>query len=113
MTPPTLFRFRYLLAGGHVHVRFFAGKGTLSLGLAGTFCLRAEEWEDFKSLFPSPGNVEFVHEPSPVSSGNDLLVWPDKTFCLRSELKEYAHQGDDYAVLRADSPEWVKFFNGQ
>ena len=115
ITPaPTLFRFRYQLAGGHVHVRFFAGKGTLSLGLAGTFCLRAEEWEDFKTLFPAPGNVEFALEPSPVSSSNDVLVWPDKTFCLRAELPEYARQkGDDYIVLRADSPEWIEFFNGQ
>lgn len=58
----TLFRVRWELLGGHVHMRVFAGKGTLSLGLAGTLVMRLEEFEDFRRELYRPGNVEFVED---------------------------------------------------
>lgn len=62
MPAPTLFRFRYEVLGAHTHVRLFAGKGSLTLGLAGTFVLRNEEFEDLRRELGGPGNIEFVDE---------------------------------------------------
>lgn len=59
---PTLFRLRWEERGGHTHVRFFAGKGTLSLGLCGHLVFRNEEWGDFKEALLFMGNVELVEE---------------------------------------------------
>lgn len=64
----TLIRFQYKEQGGHTHVRMFTGKGTLSLGLAGTLILRNEEWADFKGeqeMFKRMAlgsNIEFMSE---------------------------------------------------
>lgn len=44
----TYFRVYYKILGGHVHMRVFAGKGSLSLGLCGTLVMRVEEFEDFR-----------------------------------------------------------------
>lgn len=44
----TYFRVRYEIRGGHVHMRVFAGKGSMSLGLCGTLVMRVEEFEDFR-----------------------------------------------------------------
>lgn len=63
--PPTLFKLYAEVLGGHTHVRVFAGKGTLSLGLAGTLVFRNEEWEDFKAFCNRPGNVEIVLDEEP------------------------------------------------
>lgn len=57
-----LFRIYYQTRGNHTHLRVFAGKGTLSLGLAGTLVLRNEEWEAFTDEFRVPGNVEILEE---------------------------------------------------
>lgn len=48
MNQPLLFRFRYSVAGGHVHVRLFAGKGAGSLCKCGDLCFRDYEWDYFR-----------------------------------------------------------------
>lgn len=63
-----LFRFRYCEAGGHTHIRFFAGKGEGSLGNAGSFVLRNEEFKLFRESFDCGTSfdgrvtVQFVEE---------------------------------------------------
>lgn len=42
------FRFRYKIAGGHVHVRVFAGTGD-TLGKCGDLVFREEEWLVFSN----------------------------------------------------------------
>ena len=42
-------------------------------------------------------------------SGDDILVWPDSTWCLRSEVAEYSHMSDDYIVIPVDSADWDAF----
>lgn len=66
----TLFRVRWELLGGHVHMRVFAGKGSASLGLCGTLVMRQEEFEDFQRAVLVRGNVEFVEEG--LDHGNEL-----------------------------------------
>lgn len=39
-------------------------------------------------------------------SNEDIIVWPDGTFCCRLELPEYGYMGDDYIVYPVDSAEW-------
>ncbi len=58
----TLFRFRYKKQGGHTHVRLFAGKGSLSLGLCGSLVFRNEEWEDFVGMISLEDNIEIKEE---------------------------------------------------
>ena len=43
----------------------------------------------------------------------DLILWPDNTWCYRYELYEMNHMGDDYEVLSYDSDEYNKFFKEQ
>jgi len=42
---------------------------------------------------------------------DDVFLWPDGTFCDRSEywMDEYGWKSDDFIVIRAGSPEWIKF----
>jgi len=40
---------------------------------------------------------------------DDILVWPDGTWCYRYELREYAHMSDDYTVLSFGTPEYEIF----
>jgi len=40
-------------------------------------------------------------------SGEDLIVWPDHTMCIRSELHEFTHKSDDYRVVPFESDEWT------
>jgi hypothetical protein len=57
---------RWELKGLHVHVRLFAGKGTLSLGRCGEFVMRVDEWEEFqKNLYrfmQAGSDIEVVPE---------------------------------------------------
>lgn len=56
------FRFRYEVAGGHTHVRVFAGDSvsvSATLGKCGDLCFRNEEWEQFMKQFKH-SNVEFL-----------------------------------------------------
>ncbi len=43
-----IFRFRYQVAGGHVHIRMFAGYHDGALGKCGDLCMRHEEFEVFR-----------------------------------------------------------------
>lgn len=45
-------------------------------------------------------------------SCDDIMVWPDGTWCYRSELDEYAHMSDDYITLPADTQEQQDFLAG-
>lgn len=40
----------------------------------------------------------------------DIFVWPDGSFMLRSEYseEEYRYKGDDYKTLPVGSKEWVE-----
>lgn len=40
----------------------------------------------------------------------DVLLWPDGTYCYRHELQEMTHKSDDYVVLFAGSKKWKDFF---
>lgn len=61
-----IFKFRYCEQGGHTHVTLFAGRSEGSLGNAGAFVLRNEEWTAFKNTFRtlpiSTGEVQFVED---------------------------------------------------
>lgn len=41
---------------------------------------------------------------------SDLILWPDGTWCFKSELHEYSHMSDDYVVYPLMSDEWAAFF---
>lgn len=40
----------------------------------------------------------------------DVILWPCGTYCLRSELADYADKSDDYQVLPDGSPKHSAFF---
>lgn len=42
-------------------------------------------------------------------SNEDIMVWPDGTFCCRLELPEYGYMGDDYVTHPVGSPEWKSY----
>ena len=43
----------------------------------------------------------------------DVIKWPDGTWCYRYELPEFSHKTDDYEVLSFDASEWHKFMDAQ
>lgn len=55
-------------------------------------------------------NWEVVGE-KPVEHGDDIIIWPDGTYCERRELGGYNHMGDDYQVLWTDTGTWIAFVN--
>lgn len=36
----------------------------------------------------------------------DVIRWPDGTWCYRHELAEFSHMSDDYEVLAAGTPRY-------
>lgn len=38
-------------------------------------------------------------------SKEDIIVWPDGTWCYREDLEQYSWMSDDYIVLPVDTPE--------
>lgn len=43
-------------------------------------------------------------------SPDDMCVWPDATWCYRSELGEMlGHKSDDFRVIPVDSEDWKVF----
>jgi hypothetical protein len=46
-------------------------------------------------------------------NSDDVLLWPDSTWCYRYELSEYGFMGDDYQVLKYDTDAWERFLNRQ
>ena len=44
-------------------------------------------------------------EVSEMSNGpDDVILWPDDTWCYRHELAEFNHKSDDYEVLAVGTP---------
>ena len=39
----------------------------------------------------------------------DIILWPDGTWCYRHELTEYGHMSDDYVVLEYGTTSWSNF----
>lgn len=39
----------------------------------------------------------------------DVITWPDGTWCYRHELVEYGYMSDDYIVLKYETKEWSRF----
>jgi hypothetical protein len=56
-----LFRFYYETAGGHTHLRVFAGRHVGALGKCGDLCMRNEEFEEFRAI-TQHSYVEFLPE---------------------------------------------------
>lgn len=44
---------------------------------------------------------------------DDIIQWPCRTYCFRSELSYYSHKSDDYLVLYFDTYEWNEFMDKQ
>lgn len=61
-----LIRIYYKTLGGHTHTRWFAGKGTTSLGRCGELAMTNEEWSVLKETIDQGqlqgGHIEFVQE---------------------------------------------------
>ena len=43
-------------------------------------------------------------------SSEDVILWPDETWCFRFELSYYTHMSDDYQVILEGSDEYEEFF---
>lgn len=48
-----------------------------------------------------------------LSSAEDLVVWPDDSWCYREDLEECSWKSDDYAVVSVDDPMYDYLVNGQ
>ncbi|QEG07624.1 hypothetical protein [Salmonella phage SE5] len=46
-------------------------------------------------------------------SPDDIVVWPDDSWCFRSELEEYTWKSDDYRWILISDPEYDSFMNSQ
>lgn len=46
-----------------------------------------------------------------INSPDDVFLWPEGTWCYRTELDEMGHMSDDHLLLRAGSPAWIRFFD--
>lgn len=62
-----IFKFRYLVQGGHTHVRLFAGPHQGALGKCGDLAFRNEEWDRFRAALenhdgPIDTDFEFQNE---------------------------------------------------
>ncbi len=42
-------------------------------------------------------------------NSDDIIRWPDDTWCYRDELPGYNHKSDDYEVILYASPAWHQF----
>lgn len=45
---------------------------------------------------------------APAPDNEDIIRWPDGTWCHRSELHEYGWMSDDYETVTFGSPEWER-----
>lgn len=41
----------------------------------------------------------------PISS-EDVILWPDGTWCYRHDLEDYSHMSDDYEVVPYGTVSW-------
>lgn len=44
--------------------------------------------------------------PDSTPSSEDILRWPDGSWCYREDLSLYLWSSDDYEVIRPGSPEY-------
>jgi len=44
-----------------------------------------------------------------MTNTNNLIIWPDDTWCFRFELEDYSHKSDDYYTLPFNSVECYQF----
>ena len=42
---------------------------------------------------------------------DDIILWPDHTYCYRHELAHYTHKSDDYEVLHCGTERWSDFLS--
>lgn len=50
------------------------------------------------------------HAGSQPRSPDDILLWPDGTWCYRSERAYMLHMSDDYQCILVDTPAYRDFF---
>ena len=43
---------------------------------------------------------------------DDIVIWPDNTWCYRNELHEMSYMSDDYVTVSVDSPEYAGTIEG-
>lgn len=46
-------------------------------------------------------------------SEDDILVWPDGTWCYRDQLPGMSHMSDDYHQIGAYSLAWREFLDNE
>ncbi|AXN57410.1 hypothetical protein SUNLIREN_110 [Erwinia phage SunLIRen] len=46
-------------------------------------------------------------------SPDDVVVWPDDSWCFRSELEEYTWKSDDYRWILISDSEYDSFMKSQ
>lgn len=46
-------------------------------------------------------------------SPDDIVVWPDDSWCFRSELEEYTWKSDDYRWILISDSEYEEFMRSQ
>lgn len=44
-------------------------------------------------------------------SGEDIMLWPDGTWCYRDEVAEFTHMSDDYEVVEAFTDRWLEIIS--
>lgn len=44
-------------------------------------------------------------------NNEDLIIWPDNSWCYAEELEEYARKSDDYAIVSVDDPKYDYYLN--
>ena len=44
-------------------------------------------------------------------SAEDLVVWPDDSWCYLEDLEEYPWKSDDYTVVSVDDPKYNYYLN--
>lgn len=50
--------------------------------------------------------IDLVYRVNTKFSLEDIFLWPDETWCYRSEIQEMNHMSDDFKILSVDSPEY-------
>ena len=57
-------------------------------------------------------NEYTAHNRPATHKPDDILLWPDSTWCFRHELSQYSHMSDDYETIKSDSGKWATFIAG-
>jgi len=46
-------------------------------------------------------------------NSEDLIIWPDNSWCYAEELEEYTWKSDDYVLVSVDDPKYDYLINCQ